>query len=475
MYQKNQILEVDITDMTNDGEGVGKVEGCTFFVKDALIGDRALIRVTKVKKTYAFGRLEKLIKPSPGRIDAPCPEARRCGGCQIQALSYEEQLRFKKNKVINNLVRIGGFSREEIEKITEEIIGMTDPKTGCYRYRNKAQYPVGTDREKNPVAGFYAGRTHAIIPVGDCLIGIPENEAILEAVLDWMRMYGIPAYDEEKQGGTIRHILIRKGFATGEIMVCLVINAKKLPHEEELVRMLCALSFPSENSIRHISYSTNTDNTNVIMGDNYRTIYGEDVITDRLGGLTFRISPLSFYQVNPVQTEKLYEKALSCAGLTGKETVWDLYCGIGTISLFLARKAGHVCGVEVVPQAIEDARTNAKENGLENTTFFVGKAEEVIDRLYREGNAKGNDSSMLHPDVIVVDPPRKGLDPLCIETMLKMSPKRIVYVSCDSATLARDLNILCDGGYELRSVTSVDMFPHTVHVETAVLLQRSDA
>ncbi len=488
---KNQLVELEITDFTSDGEGVGKARGCTFFVKDAVIGDKVLIRVTKIRKNYAYGHLDRLIVPSPKRINAPCPEYKRCGGCQLQALSYEEQLRFKKNKVINNLVRIGGFPREEIGRITEEVIGMQDlrmmsdmipgEEPGCFRYRNKAQYPVGRDKDGNLLAGFYAGRSHTIIPVEDCLIGIPENRRILDAILEWMRTFGIAPYDETTKTGTVRHILIRKGFRTGEIMVCLVINEKRLPNEDELVRALGKLPLPEDSRICQISYSVNTEDTNVIMGNGYRTIFGKDTITDMIGNLTFRLSPLSFFQVNPVQTERLYAKTLEYARLTGEETVWDLYCGIGTISLFLAKSAKQVYGVEIIPQAIADARMNAKENGIENVRFYVGKAEDVISgALSGESRERSNPDEgplpgekLTNPDVIVVDPPRKGCDPLCLDTMLKMSPQRIVYVSCDSATLARDLKILHAGGYELRSVTPVDMFPQTVHVETVVLMGKT--
>ena len=468
MYQKNQLLEVEITDITNDGEGVGKLDGYTFFIKDALIGDRVQFIVTKVKKTYGYGKVKTIITPSQYRIKAKCPDARRCGGCQIQELSYERQLEFKKDKVINNLIRLGGFEREFLKSIEEPIIGMGDD---CFRYRNKAQFPIGCDKEGNLIAGFYAGRTHDIMPIEDCMIGVDENKYILQAVIKWMKSFSISAYDEALHKGMIRHVLIRKGFASGELMVCLVINADRLPKEKELIDCLLSVE-----GIKSISYSVNKEKTNVIMGETYTTIYGSDTITDSIGKLKFKISPLSFYQVNPVQTYKLYEKALEYANLTGNEIVWDLYCGIGTISLFLAQKAGHVYGVEIVPQAIEDAIENAKINEFDNTDFFVGKAEEVIDRLWeknKDSKENTDEYRMTHPDVIVVDPPRKGCDELCLNTMLKMSPDRIVYVSCDSATLARDLRILCDGGYVLESFAPCDMFAHTVHCETVACLSRT--
>ncbi|MBP5745715.1 MAG: 23S rRNA (uracil(1939)-C(5))-methyltransferase RlmD, partial [Lachnospiraceae bacterium] len=346
MYQKNQLLEVEITDITNDGEGVGKLDGYTFFIKDALIGDRVQFIVTKVKKTYGYGKVKTVITASEHRVKAKCPDARRCGGCQIQELSYERQLKFKRDKVINNLIRLGGFEKEFLESVEEPIMGMKDD---CFRYRNKAQFPIGYDKEGNLIAGFYAGRTHNIMPVDDCMIGASENKAILQAVLGWMKRYGISAYDEVLHKGIVRHVLIRKGFTSGELMVCLVVNADTLPKEKELVDCLLSVK-----EIQSISYSVNKEKTNVIMGDGYKTLYGSDTITDSIGNLEFKISPLSFYQVNPVQTRKLYEKALEYANLKGSESVWDLYCGIGTISLFLAKKAGHVYGVELVPQAIED-------------------------------------------------------------------------------------------------------------------------
>ena len=345
-------------------------------------------------------------------------------------------------------------------------------KDDCFRYRNKAQFPIGYDRQGNLIAGFYAGRTHDIMPIDDCMIGVKENKDILQAVLEWMKSCGISAYDEVCHKGIVRHVLIRKGFASGELMVCLVINADRLSKEKELIDSLLSVA-----DIKSISYSVNREKTNVIMGDSYKTIYGSDTITDSIGNLKFKISPLSFYQVNPVQTRKLYEKALEYADLSSNETVWDLYCGIGTISLFLAQKAGHVYGVEIVSQAIEDARENAKLNKLDNIDFFVGKAEEVIDKLWEKNKDSKEDTDeyrMTHPDVIVVDPPRKGCDELCLNTMLKMSPDRIVYVSCDSATLARDLRILCDGGYVMQSFAPCDMFAHTVHCETVVRLSRKN-
>lgn len=474
-YEKNQILTVEIVDMTSEGEGIGKLDGYPFFVKDAIIGDKAQIRVTKVKKNYAYGRLEKVLTPSPFRVDAKCVFHKKCGGCQIQAMSYQRQLQFKESKVRNNLIRIGGFAPELVDKVMEPIVGMEEP----FHYRNKAQYPIGKDKEGNPTAGFYAGRTHDIIANTDCCLGVKENQQILEIILSYMKENHVSAYDESTGKGLIRHVLIRKGFQSGEMMVCLIINLKEksraydyLPAQSKLIDALTTIK-----NMTSISVSINTEKANTIMGKEIYTIWGKDTIEDTIfvrdaekefasagRGVTFAISPLSFYQVNPVQTEKLYSLALSYAGLTGKEIVWDLYCGIGTISLFLAENAKQVYGVEIVPQAIEDAKRNAENNGIKNACFFVGKAEEVLPEQFEENG--------ISADVIVVDPPRKGCDAACLETMLKMAPDRIVYVSCDSATLARDLRVLCDGGYEVKRVRGVDMFPMTVHVETCVLLSK---
>ena len=553
-YKKNDYVTVTIEDIGNDGEGIGKVDGFTLFIKDAIIGDTVQAKIIKSKKQYAYARLEKVLTPSPFRVEPECAYHRQCGGCQIQALSYEKQLEFKQQKIRNNLIRIGGFSPEYVDEHMEPIIGMEEP----FHYRNKAQYPVGTDKEGNIITGFYAGRTHNIISNTNCCLGVQSNQEILEIILDYMRSNKVSAYDETTGKGLIRHILIRSGFTSGEIMVCLVINkntdkhnksskvshnktqtvtmgihgdptninSEFLPNQGELLSKLATIK-----GMTSISVSINTDNTNVIMGKEIHTLWGQDTISDTIHvrdmqkegypftgqALNFNISPLSFYQVNPVQTEKLYSLALEYAALTGKETVWDLYCGIGTISLFLATRAKEVCGVEIIPQAIEDARENAKHNNITNATFFVGKAEEVLPEFYEkkifemtvdteksestdienleikksetksskiktseiksskiEGYKEKNlnaQRSFLHPDVIVVDPPRKGCDEACLSTMLKMQPDRIVYVSCDSATLARDLKVLCDGGYEVKRIRGVDQFGHTVHVECVIMMQ----
>ncbi len=462
-YEKDDSVTLVIEDMGADGEGIGKIDGFTFFVKDALIGDKVEAKVMKVKKGYAYARLMRIVSPAPNRTEPRCPYHKQCGGCQIQALDYSAQLLYKEKKVRNNLMRIGGFSEKLLDSVMEPIVGMEHP----YHYRNKAQFPIGTDKNGEIVTGFYAGRTHTIIPNTDCALGISENQSILETLINYMKRCNVKPYDEATGTGLVRHVLIRKGFTTGEIMVCAVINGEHLPQEDRLVEALRKIE-----GMASISININTQKTNVIMGGRCRTIWGSDTISDVIHmrdgeGITFAISPLSFYQVNPIQTERLYGIALDYAGLTGTETVWDLYCGIGTISLFMAKRAKQVYGVEIVEQAIHDARRNAVRNGINNASFYVGKAEEVLPHLYeKEG---------IHADVICIDPPRKGCDSACLETIRKMMPDRIVYVSCDSATLARDLKYLCANGYELRRARAVDLFGHTVHVEVACCLQRKDS
>lgn len=453
--EKNQEFIVTIEDMNEDGAGVGKVDGYIWFVKDAVIGDVVRAKAMKMKKSYGFARLMEVLEPSGSRVIPSCPVARQCGGCQLQAMSYEEQLKFKERKVMNNLIRIGKFAEDEIHMLP--IMGMEDP----WRYRNKAQFPFGKDKDGNVIAGFYAGRTHAIVEAEDCLLGVEENREILDIVKRFMREMKIEPYEENSHKGLVRHVLIRKGFKTGQIMVCLVINGKKLSQKERLVEMLTGGD--GIKGMTSISYSVNQEKTNVIMGKEIVNLYGPGFITDYIGNVKYQISPLSFYQVNPVQTERLYGTALEYAGLTGDEIVWDLYCGIGTISLFLAQKAKKVYGVEIVPQAIEDARRNAEINGIHNAEFFVGKAEEVLPEQFEKNH--------VHADVIVVDPPRKGCDAVCLDTILKMRPERVVYVSCDSATLARDLRYLADGGYVVERGRCCDMFPGTVHTESVIMMR----
>lgn len=452
-YRKNDIVTLEIVDCGTDGEGIGKADGFTVFVKDAVIGDTVKAKIMKAKKNYGYGRLMEILKPSPYRVEPVCPSARQCGGCQLQAVSYEEQKVFKEKKLRGHLERIGGFH----DLPMEPLIGMDEP----YHYRNKAQFPVGRNKEGRIITGFYAGRTHAIIENRDCTLGIPQNKDVLDRVIAHMEKYNIAPYDEMTGKGLVRHIFVRYGFFTGELMVCLIINGQELPHQKELIEKLCEI--PGMTSI---SLNINKKRNNVILGEKVKTIWGQEFITDKIGDISYEISPLSFFQVNPKQTWKLYSKALEYADLHGEETVWDLYCGIGTISLFLAQKARFVRGVEIVPAAIEDAKRNAKINNIENVEFFVGKAEEVLPREYEKNG--------VYADVIVVDPPRKGCDEMLLKTILKMQPKRVVYVSCDSATLARDLRFLCDNGYELKKVCGVDQFPQSVHVETVVLLSKGE-
>ena len=507
--KKNDELVLEITDMTDEGLGVGKADGFTYFVKDSIAGDTVLCGVTKLKKSYGYARLIRIIKSSPDRIEPPCPVARQCGGCQLQQLDYGAQLRLKENKVKNALIRIGGFPEEQIESLMEPIM----PSVKQLRYRNKAQFPIGRGKDGGLRAGFYAGRTHHIVACEDCLLGCGENAPLLRCILEWMERFDLEPYEESAGKGLLRHVLLRKGFYTGELMVCLVINAEKLPHEKELVESLLALQFPkaehmpqasetgdpaqhhgTAGRIASISYNVNREKTNVILGKKLVSLYGPDYIEDQIrrllpdgkGGflpepegapICFRISPLSFYQVNPAQMERLYSTALEYAGLTGQETVWDVYCGIGTISLFLARSARKVYGVEIVPEAIENARENAERNGIRNAEFFTGKAEEVLPRWYEEQQVAARQAGHAPEkiDVIVVDPPRKGCDERCLETILKMAPERVVYVSCDSSTLARDLKYLCANGYELKRVRPCDMFPQTVHCETVCLLSNTQS
>ena len=496
--KKDDVITVKIEDLSSEGLGIGKYDGFTFFIKDTVIGDVAEAKVMKMKKTYGYARLTRLVEPSPDRVTPPCPVARQCGGCQIQAMSYEAQLRFKEKKVRGNLRRIGKFEDIPMEPIigmgerksadgteTGEISrGLPDLAAGMdslsvaetggrkpdcensnaaaesgypFRYRNKAQFPIGRDRSGKLTAGFYAGRTHTIIPCEDCLLGSELNRPILETVLAHMEKYQIPPYDETAASGLVRHVMTRVGFHTGQVMVCLVINGDSIPHAKELTENLSRV--PGMTSI---ILNINKERTNVILGREQKLLWGKETIEDTIGDIRFSISAQSFYQVNPIQTEKLYRKALEYAALTGTETVWDLYCGIGTISLFLARSARQVCGVEIVPEAIRDARRNAELNQITNAEFYVGKAEEVLPEKYKNEG--------IHADVIVVDPPRKGCEESVLATMLQMAPGRIVYVSCDSATLARDLRYLCDGGYRLEKVCPVDQFGNSVHVETVVLL-----
>lgn len=473
-YSKNDCVELTIEDIGVSGEGIGKVDGYTLFVKDTVIGDVVRVKIMKAKKNYGYARLMDIIKPSKDRVEPACPIARQCGGCQIQAMNYNAQLKYKQKLVKDNLLRISGLT-EGVDYEMCEILGMDTP----FRYRNKAQYPVGEDKDGNIVMGFYAGHTHSIIacPDDDCMLGYSDNAFILNVVKEWMKEYRVRAYNENIHKGTVRHVLVRTGYHTDEVMVCLV--TKKMLRKEAADGLVKAIQKLKLN-VASLVVNINKEDTNVILGKECITLYGRPYIEDYIGDIKFQISPLSFYQVNPKQTEVLYNKALEFAGLKGNESVWDMYCGIGTISLFLAKKAGKVYGVEIVPQAIEDAKNNAKINNIDNAEFFVGKAEEVVPAFYKKqtGVQSDNDSTdskeydMTRPDVVVVDPPRKGCDKKLLDTIVSMTPDRIVYVSCDSATLARDLKLLVEYGYKVEKVQPVDQFGNTVHVETVVLLYK---
>ncbi|TAH71538.1 MAG: 23S rRNA (uracil(1939)-C(5))-methyltransferase RlmD, partial [Anaerolineaceae bacterium] len=444
MVKKNDQLIINIEDIGTNGEGIGKYEGYTLFVNNTTIGDKALVKVMKAGKTYGYARLIELLEPSNFRVKPRCPIADKCGGCQIMHMDYAKQLEYKEDKVRSCLARIGGFTNIPMEP----ICGMDEP----YYYRNKSQFPVGRNKEGKVIIGFYAGRTHSIIDTKHCYIGAEVNIPIIKFMRSFIEDYNIEPYNEERHTGLLRHILIRVGYKTGEVMVCLVINGKDIAHRKELIQGLTKIA-----GMKSICLNTNTSKTNVILGDRIESLWGEPYITDYIGSIKYRISPLSFFQINPIQTEKLYNIALDYADLDGDEVVWDLYCGIGTISLFLAQKARKVYGVEIIPQAIDDAKTNAMLNGIENVEFYVGAAEDILPSKYKEEN--------ISADVIVVDPPRKGCDQSLLDTILSIAPKRIVYVSCDPATLARDLKYLCESKYEIKRVRPVDQFGHSVHVE----------
>lgn len=476
--RKNEIYSVCIEDMSDEGLGIGHINGMTVFVKDTAVGDEAEVRIVKVKKNLCFGRLEKLTVPSKFRCEPVCPVARQCGGCTLQHITYEKEVEIKKDRVLGCLKRIGGI--ENPEQYLEEVHGMDDISENSFmRYRNKMQFPVGLDKDGKTVTGFYAGRTHSIIPVDDCIIGHAVNKYITDGVCKWADDNNIQIYDEQSGKGLLRHILTRIGFKTGQLMVTLVINGSKLPFKDELIDTLnrsvaeYLKDVNSDIKLTSVAVNINKKNTNKIIGDKTVYIYGEQYIEDYIGDVKFRISADSFYQVNPSQTKLLYDKALEYAALTGKEKVWDMYCGIGTISLFLAKKAEKVFGVEIVPQAIEDAEKNAALNDIKNTRFFVGKAEDVVTELYEKSETPGEDD--YKADVVVVDPPRKGCDEKLLETIVKMAPEKLVYVSCNPATLARDLKILLEHDFSLKKISIHDQFPRGMNIETVVLLNNKFA
>ncbi|MDR1800287.1 MAG: 23S rRNA (uracil(1939)-C(5))-methyltransferase RlmD [Lachnospiraceae bacterium] len=460
--QKNDIVELKIKDIGANGEGIGGVDDYTLFVKDAVIGDEIEAIVTKIKTGYGYGHLKRIIKPGKWRIKPACPVARVCGGCQLQALSYDKQLKYKENKVKNALIRIGKVPEDIVNNTSLAIIGM---EGNGFRYRNKAQYPIGTDNNK-PVAGFYMGHSHNIIPCNDCLLGEEINSKILKDILGFMEKYKIPAYDEKTGRGIVRHVLLRCAFGTGERMVCLIVRDYSPGVKSaagELIKLLRSI-----DGIKSICLNINPDNTNVILGKKTVVLWGNKTIKDKLCNLEFEISAESFYQVNSAQTEKLYAKVKEFADLKGNERIWDLYCGIGTIGLSLAKEAKEVIGVEYVPEAVADARRNAANNSIINAVFCEGKAEDILpakaDEFLRE----------TIPEVIVIDPPRKGCAESLLKAIINRRPQKVIYVSCDPATLSRDIAVLRLGGYELNKWQPVDMFPQTVSVETVTCLVPKD-
>lgn len=445
--EKNRLYTIEITDLASDGNGVGRVEGFAVFIPATAPGDVVKTLIVKVNRSCAYGRAEEIIKPSPLRRKAECPVYRRCGGCQLSHILYAEQLRLKKRFIEDAMQRLGGFKG----LCAEEIIGMEEPR----RYRNKMVFPIGKDDEGRTVCGFYAPRSHRIIPLEDCLLGAEASSRVMRAVIAYMEESGVLPYDEESHTGLVRRIFVRTARATGQLMAVISINGDSLPRPELLVRKL--------DFADSVILNINKKRTNLVLGDKNVTLAGRGYIEDVLMGLRFEISPNSFFQVNPVQTEKLYEKALEYAQLSGKERVMDVYCGIGTISLCAAKNARSVIGVEVVERAVRDAVKNAERNGIDNVRFFDADASELVPKLIAEGEA---------PDVVILDPPRKGSDERTLEAIAAAAPERIVYVSCNPATLARDAAYLKQRGYAPVRMCGVDMFPDTVHVETIVLLQR---
>ncbi|WP_114570030.1 23S rRNA (uracil(1939)-C(5))-methyltransferase RlmD [Exiguobacterium flavidum] len=450
--QKNEEHVVDIVDLTHEGAGVARIDGYTIFVEGALPTEQVKIKITKTTKSYGFARIVRLKKKSEDRVEPPCPVYTQCGGCQLQHLSYDAELRFKQARVRDAFQRLAG-----LEIPVHETLGMEDP----WRYRNKAQVPVAFQANKL-MAGFYQKRSHKIIDMDYCLIQNEENDVAVQAVRQVLADLKVPAYDEKKNSGVIRHIMARHGYHTNELMIVLVTKVKQLRGVEQIVERI-RKAVPNVTSIQQ---NINPDETNVILGKRNVVLYGPSVIKDEIAGLTFEISPHSFFQVNPVQTEKLYGKAIEYAQLTGDEVVVDAYCGIGTISLSLAKQAKHVYGIEIVPQAIDDARRNAQANGIDNVSFEYGAAEDIMPAMLKNG---------IKPDVIVVDPPRKGCDEAFLRAAAEVAPKRIVYVSCNAGTQARDAKLLASLGYRLVEVTPVDMFPHTTHVESVALFVQAEA
>ena len=448
MLEKGKVYEAVICDYTAEGQGVAKIEGCAVFIPNAIAGETCLVRIEKAQKTWAAGKITQILKKSPHRVNRECPVAKLCGGCDFWHMDYAEEARLKADRVRQALNRIGGENLEEVP-----ILAAPD----CHGYRNKAQYPVSSEKGR-VFAGFFKAGTHQVVENKRCLILPEETDKVKGIVIDYVNHYRITAYDETTGKGLLRHIYVRRGAVSGQVLVCLVVNGRKLPHTEDLIARLQQV--PGFTSL---VLSVNTKPGNTVLGDEYITLYGPGYIEDTLCGLQFRLSPRSFYQVNHHQAQRLYEAAISQAQITKNDLVLDLYCGVGTITLAMAKAAGKVLGVEVVEQAILDARDNAKRNGIENAEFFCGDAGKAALELEQKG---------IIPDVVVVDPPRKGLNADAIEAMAKMQPKRIVYVSCDPATLARDVALLKEKGYKVASAQAADLFPRCAHVESIVCLCR---
>lgn len=453
MLSKNKEYIVDIVDIGQGGVGIGKYEGFTVFVDGGLVQDKIKVKITKSKKNYAVGDMIEIIEKSPFRVARKCSEnLRQCGGCQIQELDYQKQLDIKTNEVKQVISRIGKLD----DVVIHDTLGMEHP----FRYRNKAQFPI-QKKDNMPVIGFYKKKSHDLISTDECIIQHEVNDKIIKIIKTYIRAYNVSIYDEKTHKGLLRHVVTKVGFTTGEVMIVLVANGKKLPYLKELASVL------KENipGFKTLVVNVNTQKTNVILGKENIVAYGDGMIRDYIGELVFEISPLSFFQVNPLQTEVLYNKALEYANLGENDTVFDIYCGIGTISLFLAQKAKKVYGIEIVEDAIKDARRNAKINNMDNVEFYVGKAEEVVPKMYKEGK---------RANVVVVDPPRKGCDEKVLDTIISMQPDRVVYVSCNPSTLARDLAYLNERGYKCHEIQPVDMFPHSVHVENVAWLSKAD-
>ncbi len=452
ILKKNDEIKLNITTLTSQGSGLGRYNDMAVFVEGAAPGDELIVHIIKMKKNYAVGKIKKIVRPSKCRIDTDCVYDSRCGGCVYRHISYEEELKIKKQTVTDALQRIGGLSIE-----AEEILSVKDPKY----YRNKAQIPVGLSEDGNIQIGFYSKRTHRIIDSDCCLLQNEDFHTVIPLIRKYIAENPVTIYNEKTGKGLLRHIYLRQARQTKEMMVCLVINGDNIPRKERLIELLLS----SCTNIKSVVLNINKKDTNVILGDECQTIWGSDFIEDTLCGLTFRISPLSFYQVNPEGTELLYNKAKEYADLTGKEVLLDLYCGAGTIGLTMADKVKSLIGVEIIPQAIENAKENARLNNIENVRFICDDATGAAKTLYVEG---------IRPDVVVLDPPRKGCSVEVIRTVSDMHPDRVVYVSCDPATLARDLKSFSELGYETKKATAVDMFPRTTHVETVVQLVRKN-